>query len=83
MKSGSDNFRASAIQDVMNKVKDSGIDIVIYEPTLKDDNFNNIKVIHDLDMFKDMSDVILVNRLEDDITDVIDKIYTRDLFIRD
>ena len=83
MKSGSDNFRASAIQDVMNKIKDSGIDIVIYEPTLKDDNFNGIKVIHDLDMFKDISDVILVNRLEDDITDVIDKIYTRDLFIRD
>ena len=83
MKSGSDNFRASAIQDVMNKIKDNGIDIVIYEPTLKDDNFNGIKVIHDLDMFKDISDVILVNRLEDDITDVIDKIYTRDLFIRD
>ena len=83
MKSGSDNFRASAIQDVMNKIKDSGIDIVIYEPTLKDEYFNDIKVIHDLDMFKDISDVILVNRLEDDITDVIDKIYTRDLFIRD
>ncbi len=83
MKSGSDNFRASAIQDVMNKIKDNGIDIVIYEPTLKDEYFNDIKVIHDLDMFKDMSDVILVNRLEDDITDVIDKIYTRDLFIRD
>lgn len=83
MKSGSDNFRASAIQDVMNKIKDNGIDIVIYEPTLKDEYFNDIKVIHDLDMFKDISDVILVNRLEDDITDVIDKIYTRDLFIRD
>lgn len=83
MKSGSDNFRASAIQDVMNKIKDNGIDIVIYEPTLKDEYFNDIKVIHDLDKFKDISDVILVNRLEDVITDVIDKIYTRDLFIRD
>ncbi len=83
MKSGSDNFRASAIQDVMKTLRGEGVDVVIYEPTLKEDTFMKYRVIHDFDAFKQMSDVIVVNRLDNELDDVKDKIYTRDIYKRD
>ncbi len=83
MKSGSDNFRASAIQSVINILKEKGVNIIIYEPMLKENTFNGLEVIHDLKLFKDISDVIIVNRLDKELDDVQDLIYTRDLFARD
>ncbi|HJJ11546.1 MAG TPA: nucleotide sugar dehydrogenase [Clostridiaceae bacterium] len=83
MKSGSDNFRASAIQEIIDRLKLEGVDVIIYEPTLKAKQFNDCKVINNLEEFSDKSDVILANRIEEELKAVKDKVYTRDLYSRD
>jgi len=83
MKSGSDNFRSSAIQGIMKRLKAKGIEVIIYEPALEDELFFNSKVIKDIDEFKKMSDIVVANRIEDSIRDVQEKVYTRDIFESD
>ena len=83
MKTGSDNFRASAIQDIIKYLKEKNINIVIYEPTLNKENFDECKVINNLEEFKNISDVIVANRLEDNLKDINEKVYTRDLYTKD
>ena len=83
MKKDSDNFRASAIQEIIERLKDEGVEVIIYEPTLKQDNFNNCKVENDFKVFAEKSDVILANRLDNILESVKDKVYTRDLYSRD